>query len=324
MQSASSSSQSTPAPPTSQSGLSPNTTIPSTASAAPPTAESQREPRTTRACEACRGLKIRCVIDPGNPSGPCQRCLRYHHQCIHLPINRKRRKRADTRVNELEKKMEQLARVVASKNADSKPLESQPQQQQQQTPRIGVLGVLDDKNTLQVLDPIEHNALDEPTAYRLFEFWRKEMSGLLPMIMLPPSETFEGLRRNHPLLFLAILSVAAGIVEPDIHDFLRCEVFHLVGNRVFVAGSPSVEVIKTILVLSSHHSHPRTQPIDDRSFNYIIHAAATMAMDTGMGRRTGNSRKMFQDLTEGGPVRMNPNSPVVRRMWVGIYFTCSV
>lgn len=34
------------------------------------------DPKRPRACEACRGLKVRCEPDQNNPEGPCKRCAK--------------------------------------------------------------------------------------------------------------------------------------------------------------------------------------------------------------------------------------------------------
>lgn len=59
-----------------------------------------------RACEACRGLKVRCEPDPGN--GPCKRCAKANRHCVITPPSRKRQKKTDSRVAELERKIDAL------------------------------------------------------------------------------------------------------------------------------------------------------------------------------------------------------------------------
>ena len=61
-----------------------------------------------RACEACRGLKVRCERDEDNPEGACRRCWRARRSCVVTAPTRKRQKKADSRVAELEKKIDAL------------------------------------------------------------------------------------------------------------------------------------------------------------------------------------------------------------------------
>lgn len=77
---------------------------------APPntTPHDPNDPKRPRACEACRGLKVRCEPDPANPDGPCKRCAKANRQCLVTQPTRKRQKKTDSRVAELEKKIDAL------------------------------------------------------------------------------------------------------------------------------------------------------------------------------------------------------------------------
>lgn len=73
-----------------------------------------------RACEACRQLKVRC--EPGsNPTGdgPCKRCEKADRACIVTAPTRKRQKKADNRVAELERKIDALTASLQAKNASA-------------------------------------------------------------------------------------------------------------------------------------------------------------------------------------------------------------
>jgi hypothetical protein len=70
------------------------------------------DPKRPRACEACRGLKVRCDQDPAHPEIPCKRCAKAGRQCIITQPSRKRQKKADSRVAELEKKLDALTAAL--------------------------------------------------------------------------------------------------------------------------------------------------------------------------------------------------------------------
>ncbi|MCJ1309489.1 hypothetical protein MMC25_003149 [Agyrium rufum] len=71
-----------------------------------------------RACEACRGLKVRC--EPNPDVGPCRRCAKAGRHCIITQPTRKRQKKSDGRVAELERKIDALtATLQATKNNQS-------------------------------------------------------------------------------------------------------------------------------------------------------------------------------------------------------------
>ncbi|TPX16459.1 uncharacterized protein E0L32_003753 [Thyridium curvatum] len=76
------------------------------------------DPKKPRACEACRGLKVRCDPDPANPDGPCKRCAKAGRSCVVTQPTRKRQKKTDSRVAELEKKIDALTQSLqASRGA---------------------------------------------------------------------------------------------------------------------------------------------------------------------------------------------------------------
>ncbi|KAH8675920.1 hypothetical protein BX600DRAFT_508112 [Xylariales sp. PMI_506] len=80
------------------------------------------DPKRLRACEACRGLKVKCEPDASNPDGPCKRCSKAGRNCIVTQPTRKRQKKTDSRVAELEKKIDALtASLQATRGADAPP-----------------------------------------------------------------------------------------------------------------------------------------------------------------------------------------------------------
>ncbi|KAF1952930.1 hypothetical protein CC80DRAFT_518546 [Byssothecium circinans] len=63
-----------------------------------------------RACDSCRGLKVRC--DQARLDLPCKRCAKANRACITTPPTRKRQKKADSRVAELERKIDALTATL--------------------------------------------------------------------------------------------------------------------------------------------------------------------------------------------------------------------
>lgn len=68
--------------------------------------------KRARACEACRSLKIRCLPDEQNPGAPCRRCRGAKRQCLIIESNRKRQRKADIRVADLERKIDVLTAAM--------------------------------------------------------------------------------------------------------------------------------------------------------------------------------------------------------------------
>jgi hypothetical protein len=68
-----------------------------------------------RACDSCRGLKVRC--DQERPDQSCRRCAKAGRPCITTPPTRKRQKKADSRVAELERKIDALTATLHAQKA---------------------------------------------------------------------------------------------------------------------------------------------------------------------------------------------------------------
>jgi len=73
-----------------------------------------QDQKRPRACKSCRGLKVRCEPNTDDPSKQCKRCAKANRDCIFTAPSRRRQKKADTKVAELERKIDAL---TASLNA---------------------------------------------------------------------------------------------------------------------------------------------------------------------------------------------------------------
>ncbi|KAI9743128.1 MAG: hypothetical protein M1818_003423 [Claussenomyces sp. TS43310] len=97
--------------------------------------------RRPRACEACRGLKVRCEFDALNPDGACNRCAKAHRNCVVTVPSRKRQKKTDSRVAELEKKIDALTATLQAAKSGSLPHE-QKTSLVTESPKMGVTSSL--------------------------------------------------------------------------------------------------------------------------------------------------------------------------------------
>ena len=98
------------------------------------------DPKRPRACEACRGLKVRCDSDSSNLDGPCKRCAKAGRDCVVTVPTRKRQKKTDSRVAELEKKIDALtASLHATRSeTDTRPSDGgTPSQDADDVPGLG-------------------------------------------------------------------------------------------------------------------------------------------------------------------------------------------
>ena len=77
--------------------------------------DNEHDTKRPRACDACRTLKVRCDQDINNPGQPCTRCVKANRSCVVTPPSRKRQRRSENKVVELEKKIDALTATLLSK-----------------------------------------------------------------------------------------------------------------------------------------------------------------------------------------------------------------
>lgn len=75
--------------------------------------------KRSRACEPCRQLKVRCDPDPAHPEGSCKRCAKARRTCVVTAPTRKRQKKTDSRVAELERKIDALTATLQASHSPS-------------------------------------------------------------------------------------------------------------------------------------------------------------------------------------------------------------
>ena len=75
----------------------------------------EHDTKRPRACDACRALKVRCDQDVNHPGQPCTRCYKANRRCVVTPPSRKRQRRSENKVVELEKKIDALTATLLSK-----------------------------------------------------------------------------------------------------------------------------------------------------------------------------------------------------------------
>ena len=344
-----------------------------------------------RACEACRQLKVKCEPDDNHPTGSCKRCAKANRQCVITAPSRKRQKKTDSRVAELEKKIDALTASLAARGGHDEPAldpaigtsqladlqrqrnESFQESQWQQNGRqqsisgpatsnmpqaqAGAKRKLDDnyqyfgqelqktvppqgfKSTMPAtvfepmfkpkaledepyIDVIDRHIIDQQTAYRCFDRYTAEMCDQLPIVVFRPGTKAEEVRKDKPLLFLAVLAVSSGTIRPDLQPKFVSEVTRTFADRIVYRGEKSFELCQTVQLMTSFYSPP--ERYEELNFNQLIHIAAVMALDLGMGKRSKSSAMAMwkQYMDKKGP-SLDANAAETRRCWLGIYYMCA-
>lgn len=318
-------------------------------------------PRQQRACETCRHLKIRCIFDPKNASGSCIKCTKLNQPCnVRTYYRKKRTKKSDSRVADLERKMEALTSSLEAQRRLQSALPNESRQSSfnsvHDTPpsshgtddvSISPIVSPDDNNKICVMasttmwdtdidiqkihgqpdgessvDVIDRGILDEDTAYGMFYKYHRVTCLHLPFVIFPTDVKAEDVRQQKPNLFLAVLAVTAGLVRPDLETVLIKENFKNIAFKTVIEGKASLDLVQTLLLTSLYV--PPSAPNEGRNFTYITHLAATMAMDLDMGNKP-HMQDFKESIGEYCQPPLYPKTDTVesRRTWLGCYFSSS-
>jgi hypothetical protein len=348
------------------------------------------DPKRPRACEACRQLKVRCEPDDDHPTGSCKRCAKAGRPCVVIAPSRKRQKKTDSRVAELEKKIDALTASLHARTAELGAASDNGSHQGQEhvaprrwlgggpppprlssaagAPSVGAAKrsisgamkapsryndgvflpfsarpgsppgstrgmaassvstpadpVLRSGGSNEFADVIDRGIVDVENAAKAFDRYVNDFIPIMPMVVFPPGTTMGSVRRNSPVLFLVILSVAIGAFQPGVQMQLLHEVHRVVADRVVIRGEKSLELVQAITLSCMWYSPP--DHFEELKFFQLIHMAIAIALDIGMGRRTRKKgTKHIGALKEilgkkGSP--LDPDSVETRRAWMGCYF----
>ncbi|KAL4912705.1 hypothetical protein BDW62DRAFT_194009 [Aspergillus aurantiobrunneus] len=342
-----------------------------------------------RACESCRQLKVRCEPDP-NPDEPCKRCAKAGRSCIVTAPNRKRQKKTDSRVTELERKIDVLtATLHASQKIDSLlPSNNSAQASPSREKTVGRRWLVpeqgnsdnaipsrpftagnkrhhsgevknsrdtatlstpsQDSNPSPVPETIDNSAKQwpvpwatpKPTTRELprgpdiidrglvspavaldaFTRYVGNMCHHIPMVVFPLGTQMSEVRKHRPVLFLAIVAVAVGPFEPSAQNLLTLELYKTIAERVIVKGEKSLDLVQALLVSCAFYTPPEN--FEEIKFYQLAQLAVAVGMDIGMYRKSASRAKPFnfiRDFVKHAPVT-DPDSPEVRRAWLGCYF----
>lgn len=163
-------------------------------------------------------------------------------------------------------------------------------------------------------DIIDRGLITMEHATGLFNTYKEHMVRHLPAVVFPPSVTVMELRKTKPTLFLAIMAAATS-ENHSLQRVLQKELMQLFAEKVIVTGEKNLELVQAIHVAVIWYWPP--EHFEELKFYQLIHIAAVMAIDIGLGRKGGSRRGP-------PPFRRNPppdsSSIECRRTWLTCFF----
>ena len=141
-------------------------------------------------------------------------------------------------------------------------------------------------------DVIERGVITMEKAQELFDRYINVLSPQFPGIYFPPGTSATGMRKQRPVLFLALVAAGAGNQDPALNLTLNQEILQVYANKVAIHGEKSLELVLSILVSTIWYYPP--DKFEELKFHQYIHMAATMALDIGLGKRPRVARASEQ------------------------------
>ena len=137
-------------------------------------------------------------------------------------------------------------------------------------------------------DVVERGLINIEKAQELFDRYIDVLSPQFPGIYFPPGTSATVMRKQRPVLFLALLAAGAGNQDPALNLALNQEILQVYANKVAIHGEKSLELVMSILISTLWYYPP--DKFEELKFYQYIHMAATMALDIGLGKRPRVSR----------------------------------
>ena len=171
-------------------------------------------------------------------------------------------------------------------------------------------------------DVVERGIISMDAAADLFRRYNEHMVQHFPAVIFPPSVTVAELRRTRPVLFLAITASASG-ENHAVQRVLQKELMQVIADKVLMAGEKNLELVQAILVASIWYWPP--EHFEELKYYQLVHIAAVMALDIGLGRKTQLRRQNHQSVSwREHPFtrRMAPDPTTLesRRTWLTCHF----
>ncbi|KAF4764256.1 hypothetical protein N7455_010058 [Penicillium solitum] len=257
-----------------------------------------------RACVACTTAKAKCTPQAINL---CQRCARLGKSCtyLELPQTKRKHRAAPSRVEVLEKKVDQLTSQLAAltrQNGRSSPGTSNPLTNSLGSSRDPELDLTNIAVLLEVaqdpshgLDPptsstlegqlsiVDQGLLSEAEAERLVTTFQTDLVSMFPFVLIANDETAARLRDREPFLFLCIVAATMGSAHP-LRKIVAEEIMRHVTLRVVARSERNLELLRGLLVHTAWYSYPaeRYHP----QLLLLIQLCVSILYDLGLHRKS--------------------------------------
>ncbi|PIG79068.1 Zn(II)2Cys6 transcription factor [Aspergillus arachidicola] len=298
-----------------------------------------------RACHSCHVSKVRC--NQPIPGKPCLRCQKASKPCFPADKPQKNRQQLNDRILDIQSKIDKMissaVKQEATDNRTRSSAESFPawpagltsvssiSGQHGWAPSVETAlpmpssvssGAMDLKTSIQsVLDKAITPYLDHATAETMLSRYITNMAPTFPAVVFPPGTTAADVRKDNPILLLAILDVASsGFCELEIQRRLR--------KLVVQTDQYTLGLLQALIVSATwYRSIEPLEPGEQMDIYQIGHTAANMALIMGLSDKLNNKNRESSALPGEGQTDRHQTSQAellrAQRVWLGCYYICS-
>ncbi|CZR62804.1 related to cercosporin resistance protein [Phialocephala subalpina] len=178
--------------------------------------------------------------------------------------------------------------------------------------------------TDEYADVIDRGLITVDMATKMFNCYVDQLAPHMPAVIFPPNATAADVRTTKPTLFLAILSASSGINYPELQPTLTREVMSIYADRIILHGENALELVQALIISTLWYWPP--EHFEEIGYYQLVHIAAVMAIDIGMGKKSNTSKFKNVGLRRDYPWRRtthpDPEAIVARRAWLACYFLC--
>ncbi|KAL2871682.1 uncharacterized protein BJX67DRAFT_167249 [Aspergillus lucknowensis] len=264
-------------------------------------------PAKRRACVACTAAKVKCTPQTADL---CQRCARLGKPCTYLDLPQGKRKRgaAPSRVEVLEKKVDELMSQLAALTQQTGQISPNPSPDtsnslpndthascEREPDSANIAALLNAANdpshgpdppTGSVLagqpSIVDRGLMSEIEAERLVATFQLELVSRFPFVVLAHGETAARLRDREPFLFLCIVAATMRCAHP-LRETVAGEIMRHVTLRIVAGSERNLELLRGLLVHCAWYAYPaeRHHP----RLLLLIQLCVSILYDLGLHRR---------------------------------------
>ena len=153
--------------------------------------------------------------------------------------------------------------------------------------------------TVSQIDVVDRGIIIIDQATQLFNRYHKDLCLHYPAVVFPNDVLATEVRHRKPVLFLAVITAAAGTLPDNVKIKLNEELVQLYAYQILVKGKKSLELIQALLVTLIWY-YPGLAWEEERYFQYA-QMAITMALEIGLtqpGKKSRPYKQISQSISK--------------------------